>query len=440
MTDGSIAAAADRDRPEPDPEPRATTPPEPNNEATKSGRVGALQSRNFRLLWTGLIIANSGSWMATTAEGWLVTDLEPDRAPLFVGIIAMSFAIPMILLTMVGGAVADRFPRMRLLWLVQIVYMTASMLIAIATLTGIVQVWMLPIYAFILGCGLAFDSPVRQSILPDIVPKEQLAGAVSLNSASYTGAALIGPAIAGALIPLIGVGGVYLIAAISSSAVMVALHRMRGVPDYAGAKGDAIPLMQSIREGVRFSLDSRVIFGVLAVSVWTGIFTRSYNPLLVIFARDEFEVGSFLFGLMIAAPGLGTLTAAFLIASRVDTGGRGKKMLLASIGLGIVQISFASMPWYAGALPLLILTGAFSTLLAANMATVVQLEAPPRLRGRLMSIYMLTLVGIPAFGTMLSGAVANVIGVRETVAGAAVIMLVGVLLLFRRNEQLRAVD
>ena len=399
-----------------------------------------MQSRNFRLLWTGLIIANSGSWMATTAEGWLVTELEPDRAPLFVGIIALSFALPMIFLTMLGGAVADRFPRMRLLRLVQLIYMTAGIAIATLTLTGLVKVWMLPIYAFILGVGLAFDSPVRQSILPDIVPKEHLAGAVSLNSASYTGAALIGPAIAGALIPLIGVGGVYLVAAFSGLAVMIALWRMTGVPDYAAPKGDTMTLMQSIREGIRFSLDSRVIFGVLAVSVVTGIFTRSYNPLLVIFARDEFEVGSFLFGLMIAAPGLGTLIAAFGIAARIDTGGRGKKILFASIGLGIVQIAFASMPWYVGALPLLILTGVFTTLLAANMATVIQLEAPPRLRGRLMSIYMLTLVGIPAFGTMISGAVANSIGVRQTVAGAAGFMLVGVLLIFRRNSNLRAVN
>jgi MFS family permease len=170
------------------------------------------------------------------------------------------------------------------------------------------------------------------------------------------------------------------------------------------------------------------------------VFARSYNPLLVIFARDEFEVGSFLFGLMIAAPGLGTLISAFVIASRIDTGGRGKKMLIASMGLGLVQIGFATMPWYAGALPLLIMTGAFSTLLAANMATVIQLQAPPRLRGRLMSIYMLTLVGIPAFGTMISGAIANAVGVRPTVVGAALIMMIGVLAIFRRNRELRAVD
>ena len=440
MTDRTIAAGTDRETTGSESADPAPKHEEPTNETKGRGKIGALSSRNFRLLWTGLIIANSGSWMATTAEGWLVTELEPERASLYVGIIAMAFALPMILLTMVGGAVADRFPRMRLLWIVQIVYMSAGLILAFLTLTDLVEVWMLPIYAFLLGVGLAFDSPTRQSILPDIVSKEQLAGAVSLNSASYTGAALIGPAIAGALIPLIGVGGVYLFASVSVIAVMIALRKMTGVPDYAAAKGNPVPIFDSIKEGVRFAIDTRVIFGVLALSVVTGVFTRSYNPLLVVFARDEFNVGSFLFGLMIAAPGLGTLLSAFVIASRVDTGGRAKKMLFASMALGVVQISFAVMPWYAGALPLLILTGVFSTLLAANMATEIQLQVPPRLRGRLMSIYMLTLAGIPAFGTLISGAIANVIGVRPTVGGAAVIMVIGVLLIFKRNSELRSID
>ncbi|MCC6704178.1 MAG: MFS transporter, partial [Thermomicrobiales bacterium] len=260
------------------------------------------------------------------------------------------------------------------------------------------------------------------------------------NSASYTGAALIGPAIAGALIPIVGVGGVYLVASISVLAVMTALWKMAGVPDYAAPKGETLPLMQSIKEGLTYALNSRLIFGVLAVTVISGAFARSWNPLLVIFAREEFHVGSFRFGLMIAAPGLGTLLAAFVIASRVDAGGRGRKILLSLIALGLVQIAFAAMPWYVFGLPLLIMVGVFGTLAAANMATVLQIEAPPRLRGRMMSIYMLALVGLPSVGTLISGAIANVIGVRPTVGGAAVIMLIWVLYLFRRNDELRTVD
>jgi MFS family permease len=378
--------------------------------------------------------------MATTAQGWLVTDLEPERASLYIGLIAMAFALPMLLLTMVGGAVADRFPRMRLLWVVQISYLFFASTLALINWLGLIEVWMLIVFAFLNGLVLAFDSPVRNALLPDIVDREHLAGAVSLNSAAYSGAALIGPAIAGALIPLIGVSGVYTVSAVSIVAVLWALHQMSGVPEYAGSRQPSLPLLQSIRQGVRYALGSRVIFGVLAVSVVSGVFARSYTPLLVIFARDEFHVGSFAFGLMVAAPGLGTLGAAFAIASRADTGGRGRKLLVATIGLSLVLIAFAAMPWYAGGLPLLILAGMFTTLMAANMATILQLEAPPHLRGRLMSIYMLTLIGVPSLGTLVSGAVAEVIGVRLTVGVAAAVLLAGVLLIFQRNADLRGVE
>jgi MFS family permease len=406
----------------------------------REGRVGALRSRNFRLLWTGLVIANSGSWMATTAQGWLVTDLEPERASLFIGLIAMAFALPMLLLTMVGGAVADRFPRMRLLWVVQLSYLTFASTLALINWLGLIEVWMLIVFSFLNGLVLAFDSPVRNALLPDIVDREHLAGAVSLNSAAYSGAALIGPAIAGGLIPLVGVSGVYTLSAVAILAVLWALHQMTDVPEYAGSKQPSLPLFQSIRQGVRFALDSRLIFGVLAVSIVSGIFARSYTPLLVVFARDEYHVGSLAYGVMVAAPGLGTLAAAFAIASRADTGGRGRKLFAATVGLALVLIAFAAMPWYAGGIPLLVLAGLFTTLMAANMATIVQLEAPPQLRGRLMSIYMLTLIGVPSFGTLISGAVADLVGVRLTVGVAAAVLLAGVFLIYQRNHDLRGIE
>jgi len=179
---------------------------------------------------------------------------------------------------------------------------------------------------------------------------------------------------------------------------------------------------------------------VLAVSIVSGIFARSYSPLLVIFAREEFHVGSFAFGLMVAAPGIGTLTAAFALATRKDAGNRGRKLWIAVSGLAVALIAFAIMPWYVGGLPLLILTGFFTTTTAATMATIVQLQAPPYLRGRLMSIYMLTVIAVPSLGTLLSGAVADIVGVRVTVGVAAVIMLTGVALIFQCNARLREVS
>ena len=405
----------------------------------KTGRVGAFQSRNFRLLWTGLIIANSGSWMATTAEGWLVTDMASGNASVIIGLIALAFALPMFGLIMIGGAVADRFPRMRMLWIVQCCYLTFSTTLAVVTLLDLIQIWMLIVYSFLNGLVLAFDSPARNALLPDLVPKEDLAGAVSLNSAAYSGAALIGPAIAGALIPIIGVGGVYAFNAVSVIAVLVALAKMRNVPEHAVNKKTQGNVWTSIKRGVRFARESPIILGVLAVSVVSGIFARSYSPLLVIFAREEFHVGSFKFGLMVAAPGIGTLLAAFMIASRKDMGQRGKKLWIFVSALAVVLMIFAIMPWYVGALPMLIIIGFCVTLTAATMATIIQLQTPPELRGRIMSIYMMTLIAVPSIGTLLNGAVADVIGVRVAVFSGAVIVLVVVALLFSRNSQLREV-
>lgn len=417
------------------------TNPAPAPETKPSGRVGALQSRNFRLLWTGLVISNSGSWMATTAEGWLVTDLAKGNASLIIGLIAVAFALPMFGLTMVGGAVADRFPRKRMLWIVQIGYLAAATALAFVTLMGWIEIWMLIVYSFMSGVVLAFDSPSRNSLLPDIVEREHLAGAVSLNSAAYSGAALIGPAIAGALIPLIGVSGVYVINALSCLAVLFALHRMVGVPEHVANRQLAgTRVWESIKQGMRFAMDSRIIAGILAVSIVSGIFARSYSPLLVIFARDEYNVGSFAFGLMVAAPGIGTLTAAFALATRADTGNRGRKLSIAVSGLALSLIAFSLMPWYIGALPLLVIIGFFTTTTAATMATIVQLQAPPQLRGRLMSIYLLTVIAVPSLGTLLSGAIADIVGVRVTVGVAAAGVLVGVAWIFRRNQPLREVS
>src|SRR4051812_5483245 len=202
----------------------ATTAPAP------TARFAALQSRNFRILWFGLLASNAGTWMGSTAEGWLVTDLEPDRAAFWLGAISLAFAIPMLLLPPVGGAIADRFPRLRLLWIVQTAYLLMSIALAIIVLSGNASVWLLIAYAFGNGVVLAFDSPVRHSLLPDMLTREQLTSGVSLNSVAFTGASLVGPAIAGALIPLVGVGGVFAVNAVSCFATLAALAMFCDLP------------------------------------------------------------------------------------------------------------------------------------------------------------------------------------------------------------------
>jgi MFS family permease len=405
-------------------------------EAARPARFAALQSRNFRLLWIGLLTSNSGTWMESTGMGWLVTDLEPDRKAFWLGLIAAAFAVPMLLLPPIGGAVADRMPRLRMLWIVQIVYLIASAVLAALTLADVVDVWYLLGYSFINGAVLAFDSPVRHALLPDLVSRDQLTSAVSLNSVTFTGAALVGPAIAGALIPFIGIGGVFVVNTFSCFATLFALSRMQGVPQRSrhGAAGGAFA---AIRRGIVHVWRDPLLRGLLTISLVSGLLGRSYGPMLAVFARDEFHVGSTAYGFLLAAGGLGTLAGAFGLAGRGDVRHRGRWLMIMTVCQATLLLLFALCPWYGVALWLLVLVGAATAVAGALNATLIQLTAPNELRGRIMSLYVLTLIGVPSAGALLAGTVGEAIGVREAIASGAVIVVLLAGVVFARNSSLR---
>jgi MFS family permease len=402
----------------------------------KRGGFAAFQSRNFVLLWTGLITSNVGTWMAGTAEGWLVTDLKGDSAAFSLGLIAASFAVPLLLLPPVGGAVADRVPRLKLLWTAQLLYLVLAIALTMLTITDVINVGLLMAYAFLTGIVLAFDAPCRHALLPDIVTRDQLTSAVSMNSAAFTGAQMIGPVVAGALIPLIGVSGVFVINAVSCLATLWALSQLRDVPQHS-RRHTSEGLVTSIMVGVNYVRQSRLLSGLLLMSLISGFFVRSFMPLLVVFARDVFEVGSVGFGFLSAAVGFGTLAGALTLASRKDIANRVRLSILATIaGCGALFL-FAVSHWYGPALLFLIGVGFFTVIATSLIAAVIQLTVPGELRGRIMSLYMLTIIGIPSAGAFLSGAMADLFGVQFAVAAGAVFVIALVTLNVFKNEELR---
>jgi MFS family permease len=406
--------------------------------AASPPKFSAFESLNFRYLWLGLLISNAGTWMESTGSGWLVTDLEPARKALWLGIIAAAFAVPMLTLTPFGGVLADRFSKLKLLWTVQITYFVCSGLLAILTLTDVVNVWWLIGYSFINGAVLAIDSPVRHSILPDLVSREQLTSAVSLNSASFQGAALVGPAIAGALIPLIGVAGVFMVNTCSCLATLWALTKLTNLPEHAHAHPGGMSPLESIKRGVAFVMGDPLVRGLLGLSLITGFFSRSFSPLLAVFARDEFKVGSFAFGILLAAGGLGALIGAFGLASRGAIERRGYWQLVAVAAQAGFLFLFAVCPWYPASLPLLVGVGIATAVSAALTATLIQLAAPPALRGRIMSLYILAQIGVPSIGSLAAGAMGDLIGVREAVGIGAAIVIVATAITFVRIPAMRA--
>ena len=192
-----------------------------------TARFGALRSRNFTLLFTGLIVSNTGTWMQNVAGGWLVLQLT--NSPLWLGLLGLSFALPMTILPLFAGAVVDRVHRIRLLYLTQSLQMLTAFALAALTWLGLINIWHVLASEFIIGLLLAFDNPARQALIPDMVERRDLLNALSLNSATYNGAALIGPALAGAMLVPFGAGALFFINGLSYLAVLIALLAMRDV-------------------------------------------------------------------------------------------------------------------------------------------------------------------------------------------------------------------
>jgi MFS family permease len=324
-----------------------------------------------------------------------------------------------------------------MLWTVQTAYLVASAALAILTLAGVVNVWYLLVYSFINGGVLAFDSPTRHALLPDLVSRDQLTSAVSLNSVSFTGAALVGPAIAGVLIPLVGVGGVFVVNTVSCFATLWALSRMRNVPQRSRHGAAAGGAFAAIRRGIGYVWRDPLLRGLLTISLVSGLLGRSYGPMLAVFARDEFHVGSTAYGFLLAAGGLGTLAGALGLAGRGDVSHRGRWLMVATVCQATLLLLFALCPWYAVALGLLVLVGAATAVAGALTATLIQLTAPNELRGRIMSLYVLTLIGVPSAGALLAGAAGEAVGVREAIATGAVIVILLAGVVFARNPSVR---
>ena len=295
-----------------------------NTPQVAQGRYGALRSRNFTLIWGGLIVSNVGTWMQNVANGWLVLQLT--NSPLWLGVLGLSFALPMIVLPPFAGAVVDRVNRIRLLFFTQTMQMVTALLLAALTWLGMVQVWHILLASFIGAALLAFDNPARQALIPDLVPAHDLLNALSLNSATYTGAALVGPALAGLMLAPLGAGTLFFLNGISFLAVIFALAAMRDVRTHAGGRKDS--LSNSFWNGLSYAWSNRLIMALLGLSALSAIFGRSYQNLLPAFGRDIWHAGPEGYGLLLSSAGGGALAGAFGLASFKRVKNQGTLMLI----------------------------------------------------------------------------------------------------------------
>jgi MFS family permease len=401
-------------------------------------RFAALQHRNFSLLWAGLIVSNTGTWMQNVAQGWLVLQLT--NSPFWLGLLGLSFAVPMILFPLVGGAVVDRIDRIKLLYITQTGAMLTAFILAIMTWTGTVHISYILIAAFVSSSLLAFDNPARQALIPDLVPTRDLLNAISLNSATYTGAALIGPAIAGALLAPLGAGTLFFLNGVSYLAVLVALTAMRDVK-VRGSGTQHASLGKSMLAGLAYAWKNRLILALLGLSALAALFGRSYQNLLPIFARDIWNGGPAGYGILLAASGGGALVGAFGLASIRNVKRQGSILITSGILFSLSVILFAISPYLWPAVILLFIGGVAITVFGTIISTFIQVNVPNELRGRVMSLYSITLIGLPSLGALGSGSIAELLGgisgaPRAVLIGAVIMgtVLIGVTPLFWKRE------
>lgn len=382
-------------------------------------RFAALHSRNFRLLWSGLIISNAGSQMQTVGQGYLIYYVLT-HSPFWLGMVSLAFALPMTLFPLFGGALADRMDRLALLKITQLGQMFTAALLIWITFTGQVTVWWILAAAFIGATFLAADNPARQALLPELVPREDLVSAAALNGASYTGAALIGPAIGGLLLPILTPGGLFLLNTLSFLAVLVALLLIKGVK---GSSGHApVPVDKSLQETFQYIKSQRTMGLLVLLAAVMGFFGRSYIQLTPAFALDLLHVDARGLGLLYAAPGLGALLGAGILAGRRVTRVHKRLLIGAQVAFAVLLVAYSFNRWFPVALVLLVAIGAAPQVAVTMISTTLQLRAPGRLRGRILSLNASATIGLASLGGLFAGMLAEVTGPGIAVACGAVIL------------------
>jgi MFS family permease len=393
----------------------------------------ALRHRNYRIFMAGQLISLIGTWMQTVAESWLVYRLT--GSALLLGLAGFANRIPIFLLSPIGGAVADRYSRHRIVIATQVASMILAAALAFLTLTHLVRIWHLMAIAALLGVVNAFDIPGRQSFVVELVAREDLQNAIALNSSMFNGARVVGPAIAGVLVAAVGEGWCFFANAVSYIAVIIGLLLMR-VPRTPAAARPASAVAH-VMEGFRFVSRSRPILALLLLLGLISLMGTPYSVLMPIIADQTFHSGARGLGILMGASGVGALLGALSLASRVGLQGYGRTIAFAAIGFGLSLIAFSTVrSLWLGVAFLLPVGFAMMTQMAASN-TLIQSMVPNELRGRVMAVYSMMFMGMAPIGALLAGLLAGWLGAATTVAAGGAFCLLGGLIFLQRLPHLR---
>ena len=379
----------------------------------------SFRHRDFAVFWSGNFLSNIGTWMQTVALGWLV--LEITDSAWMVGVNGFVTAAPTLLFTLIGGAIADRVDRRRLMLVMQSGMLALALLLGTLTLLEKIDLRSILVIAFLSGLAMAINYPAYQALYPELVKEEDLLNAVALNSAQFNIARAVGPTVAGLALGAVGVAACFYLNAVSFLGLIVALLFIRP-PQFIPHKGGSV--WQAMREGFGFVGERRLILLLLSVSGFLSLFGLPFVILMPVFARDLLGVGASGLGYLMGGAGLGASLCAIVLAYIGEPRNKSRTITSSAMTFSLALVGFSMSGSFWLSFGLLSVLGAAMVGTLAVTNTSIQRLTPPRMRGRVMSMYNLSLLGLAPLGSLQAGAVAEVLGARVALGYGGVLCLV----------------
>jgi MFS family permease len=398
-----------------------------------SQTFSAMRHRNFQLYFGGQLISNIGTWMQIIAQAWVVYQIGHSEVTL--GLVAFASAIPVLAITPWAGVIVDRVSRRSLLILTQSGSMLLAFALAALTFAGAVKEWHVIVLAALLGVINAFDAPARQAFVPEMVGKEDLPNAIALNSMMFNSARVIGPALAGMLLAIIGAAWCFTLNGISFLAVLIGLWLMK-LPPHQPEHNPNSPWKQLV-SGVQYTAHNRELSGLILLALVFSIFGISYSTLLPAFVEKVLHQDALAYGWVNAATGLGAVSGAFLLAHRISNGRRGQLLVLTNIAFPLILIAFSFTSLYPLTLVLAYGLGVGFMVQFTTINTLLQTRVADSFRGRVMGLYTITFFGFSPFGNLLIGFLGENLGLGIAMTLFAVCSLILSRVVFMKTPEIQ---
>ncbi|HWR34530.1 MAG TPA: MFS transporter [Clostridia bacterium] len=400
--------------------------------------VRALRHRDFRLFWGGNFLSNIGTWMQSVAQGWLVLQLAPNNSAFWLGVIGFAASAPMLVFTMIGGVIADRLDKRKLMMWTQSAMMLTAFAMWGITFTHVVNIPLIVLLAFINGLAMSLNSPSYQALVPELVPREDLANAIAMNSAQFNMSRVLGPTLGGFAMAWLGISGNFFLNALSFVAVLIALAQITYPPVYP-ANGSTT-LWETLGEGFRYIFDHKEMLLLLVLVMLASVFGIPFVIFVPLFAKELLHLGERGFGLLLASQGVGAFLGAATIAYIRSIPCRGRFVVRAAVSFYVFIILFTFSRNFILSSILLAGIGYCMVLMVATVNTLLQHLSADEMRGRVMSMYATAFLGFAPIGSLLAGSLAETLTAPVAIAALSSIALVATIAIYYTRTELRCVD